>query len=94
MFIVRFRPAAPDSGQALETRLDLRQQRLNDRQRGALAYVQAHGEITRGKYAELFGISERQALRDLDGLVDLGLLVRVGASVATYYSLPDREGGP
>jgi len=59
---------------------------LNDRQREAVAMAVAQGSITRLEYADKLGISKRQALRDLNELVTLGVLSREAVGPATSYS--------
>jgi ATP-dependent DNA helicase RecG len=60
-----------------------------ERYRQALVFVREHGRITRGQYRELVGVSRAQALRDLSGLVERGLLTREGQGPAAHYLLPD-----
>ncbi len=64
---------------------DLTEVHLNSRQEGALAYAREMGRITRAEYEELFRISLRQAITDLNTLVAQGLLFRVGRSRPTLY---------
>lgn len=79
-FIVRFRkaPAAIQPVDAAE---------LSDRQRRAIAYVREHGRITTRQYEELLQVSNRQARRDLNALVNRGVLARSGGGPTTYYTL-------
>lgn len=83
---------------------------LNDRQLGVLnrLFEPFDGKLTRQKYVRLVGkhpvpgtlrrqaISEDTALRDLEGLVSAGLLVREGAGRGVHYRvlLPDEADTP
>ncbi len=58
---------------------------LNERQRTAIAYVKQHGSIANRHYRDLTGISQKQAARDLNELVERDILVRVGRGRATRY---------
>jgi ATP-dependent DNA helicase RecG len=60
---------------------------LNDRQIRAVAYLQEHDRIANRKYQELFGVSERTALYDLQGLVEAGLALPVSSGRGRYYIL-------
>ena len=81
MFMVRF-PKAPTG------RIEVLQGR--ERLEKALEYVGQHGSIRRGEYRRLTGLSERQALKDLNALVAEGLLVRLGEGRSSYYVLGKR----
>jgi len=59
------------------------------RQQRALSFVQGSGFITNKVYSKLNSISERQALRELADLVDMGKLSREGKGRACRYVLPD-----
>jgi uncharacterized membrane protein YhhN len=61
---------------------------LNDRQIQAVAYLRTHGRLTNRDYQEQFGVSERTALYDLQGLVDAGLALPVSSGRGRYYLLP------
>lgn len=63
---------------------------LSDRQQAPLMYVKAHGKITNNEMQELTGVSRKTAVRTLGGLVDAGLLLRVGEKRGTYYVLPKK----
>jgi len=56
-----------------------------------LAYIEAHGRITRGQAAELCTISPEQAGRLLRRLATKGKLHRRGERRGTYYAAPDGE---
>ncbi len=80
-FIVRFRPAVEMGNPAAI--------RLNERQRRALELVRLHGSIGRREYEALFDLSYRHAARQLDGLVQAGLLTRVGGGRSSRYVLAE-----
>ena len=59
---------------------------LNERQRKAVDFVKANGRISNIEYQQLTGANKKMASRDLDGLVDVGALSRVGTTGrGTYY---------
>jgi len=60
---------------------------LNERQKKALAYVHEHGQISNSEYQRLAGVSERQALEDLNELAAAGRFKRIGRGRATRYML-------
>jgi ATP-dependent DNA helicase RecG len=60
---------------------------LNDRQLRAVEYVKEKGKITNKEYQELNSIIDRTALRDLETLITLGILRRIGEKKGTYYEL-------
>jgi ATP-dependent DNA helicase RecG len=63
---------------------------LNDRQVKAVLYVKERGKITNKEYQGINeGITDRTALRDLDAVVEKGILRRVGENKAAYYELID-----
>jgi len=62
---------------------------LNERQVRAVAQLRAKGRVTNRGYQELFGVSERTALYDLQGLVDAGLALPVSSGRGRYYILRD-----
>jgi Fic family protein len=45
------------------------------------------GGLTQRKYAAMTGISSATAFRDIEHLLQLGMLARGGAGRATYYDL-------
>jgi ATP-dependent DNA helicase RecG len=51
---------------------------LNVRQRAAIGWMKRHGRITNAEYRRATGASDRSALRDLNELVSIGVLERVG----------------
>jgi len=60
---------------------------LKPRQLRAFDFLKSHGFITNKYYSQLNDISERQALRELNELVDSGLLTRIGKGRACRYVL-------
>lgn len=58
---------------------------LKPRQLRALDFLKSHGFITNKYYSQLNDISERQALRELNEMVDSGLLMRIGKGRACRY---------
>ena len=60
---------------------------LNERQIDAVLYVGEHGRISRGEYADLFGVSARTAARDLNGLINREIFALRGAGRGTHYLL-------
>jgi diguanylate cyclase (GGDEF)-like protein len=61
---------------------------LNERQRKLLDHLARHGRCTNRQYQELAGTSARTGLRDLQDLMDRGLLVREGKRRGAVYRLP------
>ncbi len=59
--------------------------RLNERQQQVLVYVKEHGQITNRLYRDLTGVSQKQAARDLNELVELGLINIEGKGRGTRY---------
>jgi ATP-dependent DNA helicase RecG len=68
---------------------DLARMGLNDRQARAMQYLHAHGRITNRQYQTEFGVSERTALYDLQGLVDAGLALPLSSGRGRHYILRD-----
>ncbi len=58
---------------------------LSDRQQQILAYLKEIGELKSDECARLTGISKEQAIRDLNELVEMGILTRQGKARATRY---------
>ena len=73
-------PALPPSLSNLE---------LNERQTQALARFRTQGRLTNREYQKAFGVSERTALYDLQGLVEAGLALPVSSGRGRYYILRD-----
>ena len=51
----------------------------------AIEFIRNHGFITNKYYSQLNDISERQALRELNEMVDAGKLNRIGKGRACRY---------
>ena len=60
---------------------------LKVRQMRAMEFIKTNGFITNKYYSQLAEISERQALRELNELVDAGKLLRIGKGRACRYVL-------
>ncbi len=58
---------------------------LSDRQEAILTYIKENDQITNKVYRELTGISQKQATRDLNELVNWGLLKVEGKGRGTRY---------
>ena len=67
---------------------------VTERQRKALAYVRAHGKVTRGEYERLSGLPPYTAKRDLAALVKDGVLLMRGAGRKHWYELRNTESAP
>jgi len=61
---------------------------LNARQRKLLDHLAHHGRCTNREYYEMTGTSPRTGLRDLQTLMDRGLLIREGKRRGAVYRLP------
>lgn len=59
---------------------------LNDRQRTGLAILRSEGRLTSGRYQEETGASRQTASRDLEEMVNSGVLARHGQRKGTYYT--------
>jgi two-component system NtrC family response regulator len=57
----------------------------------ALEFIKSRGFITNKYYSQLNGISERQALRELNEMVETGILSRIGKGRACRYVLEKKE---
>lgn len=66
---------------------------LNARQMRAMQYLEEHGEITSSLYCEEIApdITQRTARKDLKGLMELGLVIRIGRTRGTRYVLSGSE---
>jgi ATP-dependent DNA helicase RecG len=64
---------------------DLSRLGLNERQIQALHHLHQHGRLTNREYQGEFGVSERTALYDLQGLVEAGLALPVSSGRGRYY---------
>ncbi len=62
---------------------------LKRRQVQLLILLQTRGTITNKEYMEMMGISSRTGLRDLQELLELGLIIRQGSRRAAVYRLKE-----
>ena len=60
---------------------------LNERQVEAVLYVGERGRITNREYRDLTSVSRRWATKELQEMVDLGILTVRGTGRATHYVL-------
>lgn len=60
---------------------------LNERQKKAITHVKTHGQITNATYQEAVGGSRRTALRELESLVQKGVLELRGKGRGAHYVL-------
>jgi len=64
---------------------------LSDRQRKGIAHVRKSGRIVNSEYQELIGVTRKTATRDLDDLVEKGLLRLVGERRGAHYVLGKKK---
>jgi ATP-dependent DNA helicase RecG len=60
---------------------------LNERQVKAVLCLKTKGRLTNKEYQEINNTTDRTALRDLDRLVELNIIKRLGVKKGTYYEL-------
>ncbi|MEM7347694.1 MAG: hypothetical protein AAF485_25965, partial [Chloroflexota bacterium] len=60
---------------------------LNERQKMAIDHVREHSTITNKQYRALTNVSQKQSVRDLNELVEWGILMIDGKGRATRYIL-------
>ena len=60
---------------------------LNERQVEVVLYVGEHGRITNREYRDLTGVSRRWATKELQEMVDLGIMAVRGTGRAIHYVL-------
>jgi ATP-dependent DNA helicase RecG len=65
----------------------LRQLGLSERQTQAVLFAKERGSISNAEYRNLTGVSDRTALRDLDGLAEAGILTRQSKGRDARYSM-------
>ena len=70
-----------------DLRKDLRKQEINPRQFQAVKYIQKQGSIQSHEYAERFKCSRDTAVRDLNELVERGVITTQGAGPQLRYVL-------
>jgi len=64
---------------------------LNDRQSVAVDVIRQQRRLTTREYQELTGASRATAKRDLEDLVENGVLVPMGAGRGAYYEVPKKR---
>lgn len=69
----------------------LRSLDLTDRQMQGVSYVKEAVKITNSEYQKLVGVTRKTAARDLDKLVEKGVLERVGTKRGAHYVLAGRK---
>jgi len=60
---------------------------LNQRQQKVVAFVRTNRRISNADYQRVTGVIRKTALRDLDDMVEKGLLERRGQKRGSYYVL-------
>ena len=66
---------------------NLQKLNLNERQTKAILFIRGKHSISNSEYIELCSVSDRTALRDLDDLVEKGILQRIGEKKGSKYQL-------
>jgi ATP-dependent DNA helicase RecG len=64
---------------------------LNERQLQAITYLKIHRRITNSEYQNLTGLIRKTAARDLNTLVEKGIVERRGEKRSSYYVLKRRQ---
>ncbi len=64
---------------------------INERQAKAVAQVKKDGRIANAEYRDLVGVTRKTAARDLDDLVEKGVLKRVGEKRGSHYVLAGKK---
>jgi len=64
---------------------------ITSRQRQGISQIKKTGKITNSGYQELTGVTRKTASRDLDGLVEKGILEMIGSRRGAYYVLTGRK---
>jgi predicted HTH transcriptional regulator len=73
-------------------RVDLRALGLNERQIEAMRLIRNENRaISNADYRNMFGISDRTALRDLNQLVALGFVRRIGSGPQSLYVTSENQ---
>jgi len=60
---------------------------LNERQKRAINHLKEYNKITTKEYCKIFNVVKDTANRDLNSLLDKGLIKREGGGPKTYYTL-------
>lgn len=66
---------------------ELKKLGLNERQIKAVLFVKENGKITNKLYQEINNTSDRSASRDLENLVSIGVLNRIGEKKGAFYEI-------
>ena len=74
----------PETGLPMDEELF---QKLKPRQKEAIKILTKKGSITRNDYMTHFGISKMTALRDLNELLELGLIISEGRGAHITYKI-------
>lgn len=88
-----FRRGYISSDISVEFRKDIYNERhlqslpLNERQVKAVLYVKEKGKITNKEYQEINNTTDMTALRDLETLIQLNIIKRIGEKKDVYYEL-------
>jgi ATP-dependent DNA helicase RecG len=64
---------------------------LNSRQLQAIDYLKSNERIANADYQKLSGVNRKTAARDLDGLVERGIIDRIGEKRGIHYVLRHRK---
>jgi ATP-dependent DNA helicase RecG len=65
--------------------------RLNERQKIIVAYAIENGNVTSGWCRTRFKVAYQTVYRDLNGLLELGLLTRIGSGRSTRYGVGEHD---
>ena len=65
--------------------------RLNERQKVIVAYAIENGTVTSGWCRTRFKVAYQTVYRDLNGLLELGLLTRIGSGRSTRYAVGEHD---
>jgi predicted HTH transcriptional regulator len=65
--------------------------RLNERQKIIVAYAIENGTVTSGWCRTRFKVAYQTVYRDLNGLLELGLLTRIGRGRSTRYAVGEHD---
>jgi predicted HTH transcriptional regulator len=64
---------------------------VSERQMKAIVHVKVHGRITNLGYQEITGVIRKTAARDLDSLMEKGILKRVGSKRGVHYVVAGKK---
>lgn len=60
---------------------------MNQRQIKAVLFLKEKGKITNKEYQEINNTLDRTALRDLEKLLEIDIIQKVGEKKGTYYEI-------